>query len=225
MTFETKQEVLEKILEQPKPRCPKCGVEMNLWEVPPIQMGDGLGWGTPYMYVCFNDDCQVYKEGWQNIADNFGHTASYRYINFPGTNSFECMPVFGPSGAKGQIIDEQVLMKQELQKEAIKRGFSALAECYVSKDTPSVLNILFDSSQPVRVRVKAAEMAGDFGELESIELLINAKFGNKGIQEKVEEAIKKIHDRNFTRECPFCAEIIKKRAKICKHCGKEIGDR
>lgn len=222
MSFETKQEVLEKILDKPKPVCPKCQTEMNLWEVPPIHMGDGLGWGTPYMYVCFNDNCQVYKDGWQNMEDNFGHTASYRYINYPGTDNFECMPVFGASGAKGQIIDEQILMEQELQKEAIKRGFSALAECYVSKDSPSVLNILFDSSQPSRVRVKAAEMAGDLGEVEAVELLTNAKFGNRVIQEKVDEAVAKIHERNFTRECPFCAEIIKKRAKICKHCGHDV---
>ncbi|MBW1822651.1 MAG: zinc ribbon domain-containing protein, partial [Deltaproteobacteria bacterium] len=26
----------------------------------------------------------------------------------------------------------------------------------------------------------------------------------------------------FTKECPFCAEIIKKKAKICKHCQKEV---
>lgn len=24
-------------------------------------------------------------------------------------------------------------------------------------------------------------------------------------------------------ECPYCAEIIKVKAKICKHCGKEFG--
>ncbi|MCK5418660.1 MAG: zinc ribbon domain-containing protein, partial [Desulfobacterales bacterium] len=34
--------------------------------------------------------------------------------------------------------------------------------------------------------------------------------------------VSKIHQRYFTRECPFCAEIIKKRAKICKHCQKEV---
>jgi rRNA maturation endonuclease Nob1 len=38
----------------------------------------------------------------------------------------------------------------------------------------------------------------------------------------LQEALGKIHARNYTRECPFCAEIIKKRAKICKHCGKEV---
>ncbi|RPI36371.1 MAG: zinc ribbon domain-containing protein, partial [Nitrospiraceae bacterium] len=30
------------------------------------------------------------------------------------------------------------------------------------------------------------------------------------------------HKKNFTMECPYCAEIIKIRAKICKHCGKEL---
>lgn len=222
MTFETKEEVLKNILEKPKPLCPKCNTEMHLWEVPPMNMGDGLGWGTPYLYVCFNDECQAYKDGWDNMADNFGHTASYRYINYPGTDHFECMPVFGSAGARGQIIDEKVLMQQELEKEAIKRGFSVLAECYVAKDSPSVLNLLFDASQPNRVRAKAAEMAGDIGELEAVELMTNAKFGNRIVQEKVDEAIKKIHERNFTRECPFCAEIIKKRAKICKHCNREV---
>jgi hypothetical protein len=38
----------------------------------------------------------------------------------------------------------------------------------------------------------------------------------------VDASIKKIHERNFTRECPFCAEIIKQRAKVCKHCNREV---
>jgi hypothetical protein len=25
-----------------------------------------------------------------------------------------------------------------------------------------------------------------------------------------------------TRECPFCAEMIKPHAKICRHCGKDV---
>jgi ribosomal protein S14 len=24
------------------------------------------------------------------------------------------------------------------------------------------------------------------------------------------------------RECPFCAELILKKAKLCKHCGREV---
>jgi hypothetical protein len=66
-------------------------------------------------------------------------------------------------------------------------------------------------------------MIGDIGEVEAIEPLRNAKFGNQLVQKEVDGAISKIHKRYFTRECPFCAEIIKKRAKVCKHCQKEVG--
>jgi hypothetical protein len=50
----------------------------------------------------------------------------------------------------------------------------------------------------------------------------NHKFGVPKIQEAVDDSVKQIHKRYFTRECPFCAEIIKQRAKICKHCGREV---
>ena len=220
--FETREQVLEKILEQKKPHCPHCGEEMKLWEVPPFTVGDGLGWGTPYLYLCFNDNCQLYKQGWDHMKATYAHTASYRCMNYPGTEQFELIPVFSDQGGRGQIIDEQLIAKQEAIKEAIKNGFSMLAECFVRKDGPSVLTILMDPSHPNRVRRKAAEMIGDIGEVEAIEPLRSAKFGNDLVQKEVDAAITKIHQRHFTRECPFCAEIIKKRAKICKHCGKEV---
>ena len=132
------------------------------------------------------------------------------------------MPVFSDLGGRGQIIDDQVVAEQEALKEAIKIGFNVLAECYVNKDGPEVLRILTDSTQPARVRIKAAEMIGDIGELGAIEPIRNLKFGHEPLQKEVDKAIKKIHEKFFTRECPFCAEIIKKRAKICKHCHKEV---
>jgi len=92
----------------------------------------------------------------------------------------------------------------------------------VAKDGPAVLNILLDGGEPVRVRVKAAEMVGDIGELDAIEPLRSLRFGNEILQEKVDAAVLRLHERFFTRECPFCAEIIKRRAAVCKHCGKEV---
>jgi hypothetical protein len=74
----------------------------------------------------------------------------------------------------------------------------------------------------MRVRSKAAEMLGDIGEVDAIEPLRNLKVGNQILETKLQEAVKKIHERTFTRECPFCAEIIKSRAKMCKHCGKDV---
>ncbi len=222
MLFETKEQVLEKIMGQEKPQCPHCGEEMKLWEVPPVSFSDGLGWGTPYLYLCFNDDCPIYREGWDNLRENFGQNASYRCMCYPGTTNYEMMPVFSPIGAQGQIIDEQVIAEEEMLKQNIKRGFSILADCYLKKDSETILRLLTDVAEPVRVRVKAAEMIGDIGELAAAEPIRNLKFGNPILQEEVDKAIQKIHDRFFTRECPFCAEIIKKRARICKHCQREI---
>ena len=54
MAFETKEEVLHKVMKMEKPKCPHCDKEMSIWEVPPVNVGDGLGWGTPYLFVCFN---------------------------------------------------------------------------------------------------------------------------------------------------------------------------
>jgi len=222
MAFETKQDILDKIMSQKKPECPHCNKEMDIWEVPQFAMGDGLGWGTPYLFVCFNDECPSYKRGWKDISDNYAHNASYRCICYPGTNQYEFIPVFSPLGGKGQIIDESVLAEQEKLKEAIKSGFSQLADCYVEKNHEEVLLILLDPIRPARVRLKAAEMIGDIGVLGSIDHLRNNKYGNQLIEQEVEKSIKKIHKKNYTRECPFCAEIIKIKAKICKHCNKDV---
>jgi hypothetical protein len=222
MDFETKEQVLEKILSQKKPLCPHCDKEMSIWEVPPFSFSDGLGWGTPYLFVCFNDDCPPHVKGWDDIMDNYAHNASVRCLCYPGTKQFQYLPVFSPMGGTGQIIDDQVLAEQEMLKEKIKRGFSILTDAYLAKDSVTVVRILLDATEPARVRLKAAEMFGDICEIEAIEPVRSAKFGNKILQKKVDESVTKIHERYFTRECPFCAEIIKKRAKICKHCGREV---
>jgi predicted RNA-binding Zn-ribbon protein involved in translation (DUF1610 family) len=222
MAIETKQEYLERILAMDKPHCPHCGQEMKLWEVPPINFSDGLGWGTPYLYLCFNDDCPMFRQGWKDMEENFAQRASMRCINYPGTEQFECIPVFSSMGGSGQLIDDQVLAEQEMLKEQTKKGFSILADCYAHKDEITTIRLLSDGAEPVRVRIKAAEVIGDIGELEAIEPLRFMKAGNQRLQKAIESAIVKIHERFYTRECPFCAEIIKKRATVCKHCGKEV---
>ena len=154
--------------------------------------------------------------------ENYNHMASYRRMCYPGTDQYELMPVFSPVGGQGQIIDDQVLLQEEALKEAIKKGFSILAQCYVDKDAETALRIVLDPTEPARVRLKAAEMLGDIGELEAVDPLRNLKVGNPLIEEQLENAIGQIHERHYTRECPFCAEIIKERAKVCKHCGQEV---
>ena len=220
--FETREQVLEKVMQLEKPHCPHCKEEMKIWESPPFAFSDGLGWDSPYLFVCFNDECPCYIEGWKNLMDNYAQHASYRCIQSPNSTNFDLMPVFSEVGGTGQIVDEEVMAAEEALKESIKKGFSVLAECYVSNDAVSVVRVLMDATEPARVRIKAAEMAGDLAEVEVIDLLNNHRFGNEKLQETVNKAIETIHERHFTRECPFCAEIIKKRAKVCKHCNKDV---
>jgi len=222
MAYETREQVLERVMQMTKPKCPHCDQEMSLWEVPPINFSDGLGWGEPFLFVCFNEECPAYVNGWKHMEETYAHRASYRCMNYPGTTVFEFMPVFSPHGGTGQMIDDQVIAQQEALKEATKKGFNILATCFVEKDGPAILRLLLDPAEPARVRMKAAEMLGDVGELEAIEPLRSFKVGNDLIQKKVDESVTKIHARFFTRECPFCEEIIKQRAKTCKHCGKEV---
>jgi len=219
----TRDEYLQKILESEKPVCPHCGKEMDIWEVPPITFSDGLGWGEPFLFVCFSETCPPFVNGWDDIEENYGHRASFRCINYPFTENFELMPVFGKTGGEAQIITEQTINEQEKIKERIKTGFSILADCYVNKDFIKIVSMSQDNSEPVRVRLKAIEMLGDCADVtEVIEPLRNIKPPNVKVSEAIEIAVGKIHERCFTRECPFCAEIIKKRAKVCKHCSKEL---
>ncbi len=222
MAFETKEELLKKYIEMDKPLCPDCQKEMSLWEVPPINFSDGLGWGTPYLFVCFNDECRSYKSGWEHLAETMETPASYRCYVEPGQSNFEYMPVFSPVGASGGKLDDEVLIQQEAKKELLKQTFSVLTDYYMAKDWDGILKILLDPQVPNRARLKAAEMVGELGDASAVEHLVNRKFPTPVLQEGVNEAVEQLHERNYTRECPYCAEIIKKRATLCKHCNKEV---
>ncbi len=222
MAIQTKEDVLDKLMRAPTPVCPHCGKTMNLWEVPPMNFSDGLGWGEPYIFVCFNNECPPFVSGWQEIEENYAHKASTRCFCYPSSGLFEFMPVFSRHGATGQIVDEELLERQQQEQEAIKKGFLTLAGAYADKDHALVLALLMDGTTPARVRLKAADMLADIGTLEELESLVNKTFGNSLVQEAATKAVTAIHERNFTMECPDCAEIIKRRAKVCKHCGKDL---
>jgi len=222
MSIETKEEVFQRVIRQERPLCPYCSQKMSLWEEPDLAMDDGLGWGSPYMFMCFNDACPLYVGGWDNIEKNYGRRASYRCICYPDSLKYECMPVWGPQGGHGQIIDDSVVGERARLDRMTEEGMALLTECRDRGDGATVLGILLDANRPAGVRAEAADLIGDVGGLESIEPLHSHRFANQVIARKVASAIQRIHDKNFTRECPFCAEIVKRRANVCKHCGREL---
>ncbi len=222
MAFETKEELLEKYLKMDKPHCPHCETDMTLWEVPPINFSDGLGWGTPYLFVCFNDECSSYQNGWDQLGQTMEARASFRCYVEPGQSNFEYMPVFSPMGAQGGKLDDEVLIRQEAERELAKQTFSILTDYYMSKDWDEILKICLDPNIPPKARLKAVEMVGELGGSEATEHLINHKFPSPVLQQAAQKAIEDLHERNFTRECPYCAEIIKKRATLCRFCEKQV---
>ena len=223
MAFETKEEVLLRVISQERPKCIYCGEQMSIWEVPQFPFEDGLGWGTPYLFVCFNNQCPMYEQGWNHIRRNYGRYASYRCICYPGNKKYACMAIFGPKGATGQIIDDEIATaKLQALKTGIERKLSVLEDCYASNDWQAILKILLDPIEPDIIRIKAAKIIGEIGKPEAIEPMKARKFGNGFLSKKIKESVEKIHERYCTRECPFCAEIIKKSVMICEHCGKEI---
>lgn len=222
MAFETKEELLEKYIKMENPCCPHCDQEMNLWEVPPINFSDGLGWGTPYLFVCFNDACPSYENGWEHLSSTMAAPASYRCYVEPEQTNFEYMPVFSPMGAKGGKLDDEILIRQEQEKELLKQTFSILTDYYISKDWDEILKIALDAGIPPKARLKAVEMVGEIGETGATEVLINHNFSTPVLKKSAENAIAQLHERHFTRECPYCAEIIKKKARLCKHCSRAL---
>jgi len=138
------------------------------------------------------------------------------------SGKMDCMPVYSRDGGKGSIIDEEVKAKEEARKAAERKGLAELEALYEATDASAILKVLLAQETLPPVRFKAAEMIGDLGGVDVIEPIRNYAFDNEMVKAKAEESIAQIHKRNYTKECPFCVEIIKARAVVCKHCGKDL---
>ncbi len=82
--------------------CPKCGEKMKKW-LPP----DGSTWGQSPHYVCFNDECQYYVNGWEWMREEYKQLASYRHHYDPETKQSGPLPVWSQDAHKDRIVKEQ----------------------------------------------------------------------------------------------------------------------
>jgi len=75
-----------KVIEAPI--CPHCKAVME-------QMDSRyLDWESPYLWVCFNDECTLFKKGWNHMMDSYGQLVSYRFMIHPQSGESGVIPAF-----------------------------------------------------------------------------------------------------------------------------------
>ena len=81
--------------------CPHCESRLSKWRVPPDS-----SWDDEFFFVCFNDDCSYYKEGWDWMKERYNQRSSYRYALNPRTGAALPLPVWSPSATREMIVDD-----------------------------------------------------------------------------------------------------------------------
>ncbi len=92
-------------------KCPKCGEKMNRWYTPL-----SLSWGTPYQYVCFNDDCPYYVRGWKWMEERYNKKASYRNRYNPFDGESGPVPVWSPGALRARIMGDDESAEDYLRR-------------------------------------------------------------------------------------------------------------
>ena len=87
-------------MQEDKTVCPYCNHKMKKWRTPPLST-----WSAEYFYVCFNDECSYYVEGWKHMQKSTEVACSYRHRYDPDSGSSGPLPVWSPDAGKNQIIE------------------------------------------------------------------------------------------------------------------------
>ncbi len=82
--------------------CPHCETRLSKWLVP-IE----ASWNDEFFYVCFNDDCSYYQDGWKWMQETYSQHASYRFMVNPTTGASSMIPVWSASATREMIVDEE----------------------------------------------------------------------------------------------------------------------
>lgn len=202
--------------------CPHCKETLSLCEAPPIHVGDGLGWGSDVLFICLNDGCSLFLNGWDKIEAQYGHHASYRYMELPGSPEGNCMMVGNSDAFKGCLIDKEELKNQNVRYRQEKEAIKQLECCVADNNIKPVMTLLLDEGARKSVRVNTLGYLAELNDLACVDPLRNHKFRDPAIEQKVNQAITELLKVNFKKECPHCLEIVKAQAKKCMHCKEDL---
>jgi hypothetical protein len=81
--------------------CPHCGSRLRKWLAPL-----GSDWTVDFFFVCFNDDCPYYGDGWDWMKQQYRQLASYRYMINPVTGVASPLAVWSASAMREMIAEE-----------------------------------------------------------------------------------------------------------------------
>ncbi|MCP4339264.1 MAG: zinc ribbon domain-containing protein [Desulfobulbaceae bacterium] len=202
--------------------CPHCKETLSLCEAPPIHVGDGLGWGSDVLFICLNDGCSLFLNGWDKIEAQYGHHASYRYMELPGSPEGNCMMVGNSDAFKACIVNKEELKNQNARYRQEKEAIKQLESCIADNNIKPVMTLLLDEGARKSVRVNALGYLAELNDLACVDPLRNHKFRDPAIEQKVNQAISELLKTNFKKECPHCLEIVKGQAKKCMHCKEDL---
>ena len=87
------------------PSCPHCGDALQALRIP-----DGGGWEPGNHWVCFNDECPYYRDGWEWMREKYEVKASYRYriVDTPGAKASP-IAVWSPTALRDHIIADPTI--------------------------------------------------------------------------------------------------------------------
>jgi len=92
-------------------KCEKCGEKMSRWYTP-----QDLSWGTPFQYVCFNNDCGYYTRGWAWMKEKYNKEASYRNRYNPFEGDSGPVPVWSEKALRSRIMGDNESVEEFLKR-------------------------------------------------------------------------------------------------------------
>lgn len=200
--------------------CPHCNTKLSCCSTPPMHVGDGLGWGTDIFFVCLNDDCSLFVNGWKYLEEQYGKVASYRYMKLPNEEKGTPLMVGSKVAFTGSTVDFDEVKRKSKRYQAEKAAIENLKTCVADKNLEPVLCLITDEDANLEARRKACDLIEELCDIACIDPIRNHKFRHTEIQQLANIAISKMLKKTYRKECPHCAEIIKAHAATCKHCGK-----